>query len=156
MMTVDEGTKKKIGEIVARKRKQQHKQQSNYCTAATKYFANEPLTGSDMRYLLKHVDIRLDSPLKSRIGELKQQFKKQKQRLEMYCLGEVHSGENAINMKINEKKTPALNNNNNGVLFVDDQQNTSSTCTNSSVTLFGISSTSTVDPCVTVSEISIV
>jgi hypothetical protein len=84
-MVVDEETKQqKHREVQQRKQQQQMKHQQTFRNAATKYFDKQTLVSNEIRSLLKQVQQKGDSPLSTRITNLRQQLHRRSARLEIY------------------------------------------------------------------------
>jgi hypothetical protein len=83
-MVVDEEIKQqKHCEVQERKQQQQMKQQQTFQNAATKNFNKQTLVSNKIQLLLKHVPMKRDSLLSTRISDLQQQLHCQGARLEM-------------------------------------------------------------------------
>jgi hypothetical protein len=60
--------------------KVQAKQTDNFRKSYQKFISNQPLAVADMRNLINRVKLLDDSPLKTRLADLKQQWEKRKHR----------------------------------------------------------------------------
>jgi hypothetical protein len=86
-MVIDQEQKnQKEGEKQVRKEEMQKKQQHTFKNAAIKYFAHRPLVANDIKALLKQVHQKGDSPLRSKIAELRSQLHRRHDRLIVYNL----------------------------------------------------------------------
>jgi hypothetical protein len=86
-MIVDEDKKQKeIKEWSERKAKLSSKQQDNFCKAAIKHFNNINLHVGEIKTLLKQVYMEMDSPIKARVEDLRDQLQRCCHCLNMYNL----------------------------------------------------------------------
>jgi hypothetical protein len=106
MQRDDDEKKRKQDESKERKDKVEKKQRENFRKAAKKYFTKgkDDLQCSEMRALIMHVSCRTgkqkDSPLRSKLSELKEQLHRRKDRLEQYNL--FGNDDNSQNVENNE------------------------------------------------------
>jgi hypothetical protein len=121
MLKDEEKKKKKASEIQQRKVVQQDKRQHTFRNAAIKYFGNVSLNVNDIKSLLQHVAIKGDSPVKSKVVELREQLQRRRQRLEMYNMNFPNVG--AIAATNNIETTQNRNNNNNSDIIIQTVPN---------------------------------
>jgi hypothetical protein len=86
--------KKKI--VNKKKSSQVQKEQEKFRASFQRYIRNETLKSDDYRTLLQRFKRSNDSPLRSKVGEMMQQWQQRKHRLDDFvptpaAVGEVHS-----------------------------------------------------------------
>jgi hypothetical protein len=92
--------KKRASEI--KKAQQQEKEEGKFRQAYQKYVRNERLVADDLKVLLRKVKERDDSPLRSKIAELQQQWNKRKVRLDLFAsTPQSDFDENNANLRTN-------------------------------------------------------
>jgi hypothetical protein len=103
MLIDDNNKRKKQCEVHARKEQQQQKQQQTFRNAAIKYFGGRTLVSADLRSILKHTALPTDSPIRSKVQELRDQLHRRRHRIELYNFSNVaRSEENIENESRNE------------------------------------------------------
>jgi hypothetical protein len=84
-MEEKETTEREKKEIVKNKQQQrQQKERTDFTVSYHRYRNNQPLKANDYRNLLRKVRHGDDSPLRSKVTHLQQQWQNRKQRLEQY------------------------------------------------------------------------
>jgi hypothetical protein len=93
----------------AKKAAQQEKENMSFTESYHKYRNNQKLAGNDMKHLLRKVREANDSPLRTKIADLRQQWEKRKNRLDLFSttpsrdFSEVRTNVPLLNSEIGER-----------------------------------------------------
>jgi hypothetical protein len=98
----EESKRKKKDEMDVRKRRQQQKQSLTFKNAAIKYFSKKTLLVGEIRAILKHTAKKDDSPVRTKIVELRQQLHRRHERMQIYNINtsDVDDGANDVDVLV--------------------------------------------------------
>jgi hypothetical protein len=109
----DKMKRQKKSELDIRKQQQQQKQSNTFKHAAIKYFQNKNLLLGEIKALLKYTANKDDSPIKTKIVDLRNQLHRRKQRLDFFNINSVV-----------ERSSESIDNDGNNVDFLFENENT--------------------------------